>query len=151
MSGIGLQGAGTTSAGFGSPSRGSEEGGVILRDTATGASFGGRQINPKTGDYVMDANGRLLGMDNIQQLMQLAVMNAAPALMEIDRLNDAFPRAATAILTVACEPIVRQGLVEVIGVQEVRQGVRGGLRQGQAIYRFAWRDLTTNLEHENPV
>lgn len=151
MSGIGLQGAGTTSAGFGSPTRGAEEGGVILRDVKTGASFTGRQIDPRSGDYVLDENGRLLGMSTVQQLVQLAVMNAAPALQEIERLDDGFERAASAILTTACAPIVQQGIIAVIGVRGTRLGVRGGLKQGQALYSFLWRDLTTGTEQGTPI
>lgn len=151
MSGAGFQGAGTTSAGFGAPSRGAEEGGVILRDEATGASLTGRRLDPRTGDYVVDENGRLLGMPTVQQLVQLAVMNSAAALQQIDRLNDGFERAATAVLTTACGPIVQQGLIAVIGVRNVRLGVRGGLAQGQAVYQFLWRDLTTNTEQGTPI
>jgi hypothetical protein len=151
MAGIGLQSAGTTSAGFGSPTRGTEEGGVILRDESTGASFGGRKIDPRTGDYEMDENGRLLGMPNVQQLVQLVVMNAAPELGEIDRLNDGFSKAATAILSAACAPIVAQGFIEVLGVRDVRIGVRGGLKQGQAIYKFLWRDLTASVDRETDI
>ncbi len=151
MSGFGIQPAGTTSAGFGAPSRGAEEGGVILRDVNTGASFGSRSIDPRTGDYVMDENGRLVGMNNVRQLVELAVLNAAPALGAIDRLNDSFERAATAVLTDACEPIVRQGLIAIVGVRGVRIGVRGGLRQGQAIYEFLWRDLTTDSEERTTI
>lgn len=151
MSGAGLQGAGTTSAGFGSPTRGTEEGGAILRDETTGASFGGRKIDPSTGDYVLDENDRLVGMNNIQQLVMLAVLNAAPALQDIDRLTDGFDRAASAILSNECQSLVDQGLIEVIGVRDVRLGARGGLKQGQAVYKFLWRDLTTSTDQESPI
>ncbi len=151
MSGFGYQPAGTSSAGFGAPTRGAEDGGVILRDAATGASFGGRQINSNTGDYVMDANGRLLGMNNVQQLVQLAVMNSAEALQSIDRLDDSFDKQSGAILAAACQTIVNRGLIEVIGVRDVQLGERGGLRQGQALYRFLWRDLTTGTEEKTPI
>jgi hypothetical protein len=151
MAGIGLQPAGTSSAGFGSPSRGAEEGGVILRDTLTGASFGGRKLDPKTRDYELDDNGRLLGMPNVQQMVMLAIMGAADELQSIERLNDGFERAAYAILSAACAPIVQQGLIETIGVRGLRMGVRGGLGQGQAMYQFLWRDLTTNTEGQTPI
>jgi hypothetical protein len=151
MSGFGLQPAGTSSAGFGSPTRGASEGGVTLRDTFTGDSFGGRQINPKTGDYVLDANGRLLGMSNVQQLVQLAVMNAGPALQEIDRITDSFAQEAGAILAAAVAPIARQGFIAVVGVQDVRLATRDGLRQGQAQFAFLWRDLTTDTEQRTAI
>jgi hypothetical protein len=149
--GIGLQSAGTTSAGFGSPATASEQEGVILRDESTGASFGGRKIDPVSGDYELDSYGRLLGMNNVRQMVMLAVLNSKNELGTIERLNDGFERAATAILTEALQPIVAQGLIEVLGVSEVRLGVRGGLKQGQALYRFRWRDLTTKIEHAEPI
>lgn len=151
MTGFGRQGAGTTSAGFGSPSRGSEEGGVVLRDTQTGASFGSRKIDPRTGDYELDENGRLVGMPNTRQLVLLAVLAAKPELARIDRLSASFERAASAVLTEHCKPIVDQGAIQVLGVSNVRMGVRGGLGQGQAIYKFRWRDLTTNTEQSTDI
>lgn len=151
MAGFGLQPAGTSSAGFGSPTRGAEEGGVILRDEATGASFGGRKIDPRTGDYVLDNNGRLLGMQNVQQRVMLLVLDAGPDLAAIDKLTEGFERAATAILTAKLEPLVREGVIQVLGVRDVRMGTAGGLKPGQAIYKLFWRDLSTNIEHRTEI
>lgn len=151
MAGFGAQPFGTSSAGFGVPSRGTETGGAILRDEQTSRSYGGRFLDPKTGDYEMDENGRLLGMPNVQQCVTIAVLNAREDLARIDRLNDGFVKAANAVLSSRLEPLVREGLIEIRGVTSSRLGVRGGLRQGQAAYVFEWVDRTTNEERETEV
>jgi hypothetical protein len=151
MAGIGLQSAGTTSAGFGSPATAAEQGGAILRNTLTGESMGGRKIDPRTGDYVMDEYGRLEGMPNVRQMVMLAVLNAAPALADIDRLTDGFAKRAEAILANEMTAIVSRGLIRVIGVRDLQMGVRGGLKQGQALYKFLWVDLTTNTENAETI
>jgi hypothetical protein len=150
MRGAGLQGAGTTPAGFGAPTQNALGANAVLPDSRVGGSHGSRKINPLTGDYVMNDEGRLEGMNNLQQLVQLAIANAAPALQEIDRLDSGFERRVLAILNAAVAPLVTQGLIEVIGVS-VRMNEEGGLQPGQAVTLFRWRDRTTTEESETPV
>lgn len=151
MRGIGIQPAGTTPAGYGDPSHSEEDTSVILADAATGAPFGSRKIDPRTRDYVLDGeSGRLLGMKNIQQLVQLAIANASTELQELDRLDSGFARAIEAKLRGAFAILIAQGLVEITGVN-VRMNSGGGLKPGQAVAVLHWRDLTTGIEHEASV
>lgn len=144
--GAGLQPAGSSHAGLGQVVPSVTPGGALLASDDGSEVYGSRMIDPRSKDYVMAPNGRLLGMKNINQLVQLAVMNAGPKLDEIDRLNDGFENAASAILSAACAPLVAQGLIEVIGVRRTWMSERDGLRQGQAVVRFCWRDVSTGAE-----
>jgi hypothetical protein len=148
--GAGFQPAGTTPAGFGAPTQTGHGSNVVLPDPVIGGSHGSRKINPLTRDYVLNDEGRLEGMNNVQQLVQLAVTNAAPQLQEIDRLDGGFERAVLAILTAAVAPIVAQGFIEVLGVS-TRMNAAGGLKGGQAVTVFQWRDRTTNEELDEVV
>lgn len=150
MRGAGLQPAGTTPAGFGAPTASSSGSNVVLPDSSTPASHGSRKIHPVTRDYVMNSDGRLEGMNNVQHLVQLAVTNAALQLQEIDRLDGSFERAINSILSAALAPLAQQGLLEVLGVS-VRMNEEGGLKGGQAVTTLRWRDLTTNDEVETHI
>lgn len=144
--GAGLQPAGNTQSGTGMHVPATLPGGALLSSDDGSEILGSRKIDPRSGDYVMNSDGRLVGMPNVRQLVQLAVMGSAPKLEELDRLNDGFEIAASAILTAACQPIVAMGLIEVIGVRRVLMGPPDGLRNGQAIVRFCWRDISTGKE-----
>lgn len=98
----------------------------------------------------MNSDGRIEGMNNVQQLVQLAVTNAEPELQKLDRLDGAFQKGVLAILSAAVAPLVAQGFVEVVGVS-VRMNKAGGLKPGQAVTLFNWRDRTTNEERSEPV
>lgn len=150
MRGAGFQPAGTSPAGFGAPTQTADSATAILPDASTGGSHGSRKINPITRDYVMNADGRLEGMNNIQQLVQLAVTNAEPELQRLDKLDGSFEKGVLAILSAAVAPIVAQGLIEVVGVT-VRMNESGGLKPGQAVTLFKWRDRTTNEERSETV
>jgi hypothetical protein len=148
--GTGLQGAGTTPAGFGAPTQTGRGTNVVLPDMSVGGSHGSRKINPITRDYVMNDDGRIEGMNNVQQLVQLAVTNAEPELMRLDRLDAGFEKGMLAILSAAVAPLVAQGLIEVVGVS-VRMNEAGGLKPGQAVTLFKWRDRTTSEERSESV
>lgn len=70
--------------------------------------------------------------------------------MELDKLDSGFEKGVLAILSNAVAPLVEQGLVEVIGVS-VRMNSAGGLKPGQAVTKFNWRDRTTNEEQSETV
>lgn len=148
--GAGIQPAGASPAGFGAPTQTGLGSNVILPDSRVGGSHGSRKIHPVTRDYVMNDEGRIEGMNNVQQLVQLAVTNAEPALMELDKLDSSFEKGVLAILSTAVAPLVEQGLVEVVGVT-VRMNKEGGLKPGQAVTKFNWRDRTTNEERSETV
>lgn len=148
--GAGFQPAGASAAGFGAPTQTGLGSNVVLPDSSVGGSHGSRKIHPVTRDYVMNDEGRIEGMNNVQQLVQLAVTNAEPELQKLDRLDSAFKKGVLAILSAAVAPLVAQGLIEVVGVS-VRMNEEGGLKRGQAVTVFNWRDRTTNEERSEPV
>lgn len=148
--GAGFQAAGTTPAGFGEPTQNGLGSNVVLPDSKVGGSHGSRKINPITRDYVVNSDGRIEGMNNVQHLVQLAVTKAAPELQRIDKLDGGFEREVLAILTTALAPLVAQDFIEVRGVT-VRVGKAGGLQPGQAVTLLRWFDRTTNDEIETPV
>lgn len=148
--GAGFQPAGSTPAGFGAPTQTGLGSNVVLPDSAVGGSHGSRKIHPVTRDYVMNDEGRIEGMNNIQQLVQLAVTKAEPELQKLDRLDSAFEKGMLAILNQAVAPLVAQGLIDVIGIS-VRMNAAGGLQPGQAVTKFLWRDRTTNEEQSESV
>lgn len=148
--GAGFQPAGATPAGFGSPSQTGLGSNVVLPDSSVGGSHGSRKIHPVTRDYVMNDDGRIEGMNNVQQLVQLAVTNAEPELQKLEKLDGGFQKGVLAILSDAVAPLVAQGLVDVIGVT-VRMNKQGGLQPGQAVTLFKWRDRTTGEEQSESV
>lgn len=154
MSGFGSQPFGSSPYGIGTPATAPEQGGALLRDTATGQTQGSRKIDPFTRDYVLDENGRLLGVGNIKQLVQLAVSTTrgtaamrrlGQTLREIDRVSPNFQRRVDHALREAVQHLVNDDLIEVVGTEvEI-------LRPGVAFARLRWRDLETNTEDEELV
>ncbi len=161
MSGIGLQGAGTTSAGFGTSAEATAPGGAFLRDAKTGRSLGSRKIDPRTRDYVLDENGRILGLDSVRQAVQLsvhtdrgssAVSSVGQRLRSLDRITPNFERRVFAVLSEALQPLVDAGLVEVVSFERFKVGDNNnGLSRGAVYGRLKWRDLTSGQEHREDV
>lgn len=157
MTGAGTQPAGTSSAGLGTSDTATSPGGVFLRDIRTGASLGARKIDPNTKDYVLDANGRILGRDYVQHAVQMslttergssAVSTLGHRLRTLDRITPNFERRVLALLTEAVAPLVQLGYVEVLGFTSFVVGDnKNGLPRGAIYGRFRWRDRTTALEH----
>jgi hypothetical protein len=157
MSGAGIQAAGTTSAGFGTPSTATVPEGAFLRDTKTGRSLGARQIDPNTRDYVLDTNGRILGVNYVRHVVQMsvhtergssAVQEMGHRLRTIQRITPNIEQQILTTLTEAVQSLINQGLIEVIGFTHFVAGDGvNGLNRGAVYGRFQWRDLTTNLEH----
>lgn len=158
MSGAGKQAAGTSSSGFGTSTAATEFGGAFLRDDKTGRVLGARKIDPRSLDYQLDANGRALGMRDVRQMVQLAlhteynssaVRGFGHKLRSIDRITGNFEKRVLDVLTQALQPLIRAGLIEVLGFSEFRAGDnRNGLPRGAAYGRLRWRDLTTRKERE---
>lgn len=149
MPGAGFQPAGGSAAGFGSPLQASYSTSSSLTDSVNSTRYGSRKINPVTRDYDME-DGRILGMGNVQQLVQLAVTNAEPELRKLDKLDSSFERGVRAVLSAALAPLAAQRIVEFIGVS-VRMNAAGGLQPGQAVVTMRWRDLTTNEERSETI
>jgi hypothetical protein len=120
-----------------------------LPDSLVVGSQGSRRIDPLTKDYVF-TDGQLAGMNNVQQLVYLAIANAAPEFQKLDKLDASFEKGVRAALTAALAPLVAQRVVEITGVQ-VRMNAAGGLKPGQAVTTLLWRDLTTNEEQSETI
>lgn len=154
--GAGSQGAGSSPAGFGSPAEADVPGGGFLRDVVTGKPLGARKIDPTTRDYVLDAFGRALGVDYVRHVVQMSVhtergssvvQTMGQRLSSIDRITENTEQQILSILTEAVQPLVDQGLIEVVGfVGFVAGDDRNGLARGAVYGRFLWRDLSTGEE-----
>jgi hypothetical protein len=157
MSGAGLQKAGSTSAGFGTSAAATEPEGAFLRDTRTGKSLGARKIDPNTRDYMLDDNGRVLGLDYVKHAVQMSLhtdhgssvdTRMGQKLRSLDRITPNFERRVLAVLTEALQPLISLGYVEVLGFTAFTVGTnRNGLQRGAVYGRLRWRDLTTKQEH----
>ena len=159
--GAGTQEAGSTSAGYGCGAIATGLGGAFLRDVRTGESHPARYIDPVTRDYVLDENGRLLGMSYVRQCVQLAVhteygSSAVQALghrlRTLQRITPGFDRIMLSVLSEAVQHLVRQGLIEVVSFKSYRAGDgKNGLMPGAVYGVFEWRDLTTKEEHKEHI
>jgi hypothetical protein len=161
MAGAGLQKAGTTSAGLGEYAPVAADAGAFLRDERTGKSLGARKIDPNTRDYVLDDNGRILGLDYVKHAVQMsvhtergtaAVNTMGHRLRSLDRITPNFERRVLAVLTEALQPLIALGYIEVLGFAAFKAGDdRNGLARGAVYGRLRWRDLTTGQEHKEFV
>ena len=161
MSGVGVQKAGATSAGYGTSPAATEFGGGFLRDSTNGRSLGARMIDSKSRDYVRDENGRTLGRSSVRAAVQYCIStergSAADTtighrLKTLKRISPNFERAVDSVLRDAVAPLVQRGLIEVIAFREYRKGDgTNGLPRGAIYGRFEWRDLTTRQVFEEGV
>ena len=158
MAGAGLQAAGTTPAGFGTAPTATVPEGAFLRDTKTGKSLGARRIDPNKRDYVLDTNGRILGVNYVRHVVQMSIHTEQGSaviqamghrLRTIDRITPNIENQILSMLTEAVQPLIDQGLIDVIGFTHFVAGNDlNGLKRGAIYGRFTWRDLTTKTEHE---
>lgn len=153
-SGFGSQGFGSSPYGIGVPSVGNPPGGAVLRDPLTGTSSGSRRIDPVTRDYVLDDNGRTLGMSDVQQLVLMALqtvrnssaMNGlGQSLGDIVVIGDNIERQIASIFENALAHLVARGLVQIISTTVTR------LHPGAIKATVRWRDLTTSTEHTSEI
>ncbi len=160
MSGFGVQPAGTSPAGWGTPDLADIPGGAVLRDPATGKSLGSRKIDSRSRDYELDENGRILGEADVRHLVRMALTTVRDSSVlrsfglnttGMSRITGDFERRLLGAVTDAVRHLVTGGQIEVLGISQYRAGVNGGLREGQVYARFRWRDLTTSQEHEELI
>lgn len=146
MAGAGFQPAGSTPAGYGAPLQASTSASATLPGAST-VAVGSRYIDAKTRDYVLE-EGRILGMNNVQHMVQLAVTNAAPDLQKLEKLDSSFERGVRAVLIAALAPLAAS--VDFLGVS-VQIGRAAGLAPGQAVTTMRWRDRTTSVEYSETI
>lgn len=149
MSGIGDSPFGLGPYGLGTPAVAPAQGGALLVDQA-GEGQGSRYIDGRTRDFVADQYGRLVGMGNTKQLVQLAVsteygsaatIDLGHKLREIQRISDNFTKAVDNVLRTALRKLTDGGLIAILSIDVQRLRSQGG-----AFARVRWRDLQTGVE-----
>lgn len=150
MNGFGAQPFGGSPYGVGEPDTGEAPGGSVLRDPATGESTGSRRIDPVTRDYVLDENGRALGMSDVQQLVFIAVatlkgssaMKAlGQSISEIKVIDAGIERQIAAMLTTALAHLTGPKLIEIVSITVKK------LHPGAVHTRLCWRDISAQTDH----
>jgi hypothetical protein len=146
MAGIGVQPAGVSPAGLGTPNEAADRGGRLFRDAKTGKSLSGRYIDPRTRRYVLDANGRTMGMTAAQQgvhfavatdLGKSAVREIGNRLKSVKTIGVNYQRQIESVITDALSRLIQSGLVKLESVESKRVGQSG------AYLHIRWRDLST--------
>jgi len=150
--GAGVCPAGTSAAGYGVPDAGTSPNSAIFPDPLTGLPQTGRSVNSATGDYTFTADGRTQGMATVPQLVYLAVKTVfgsaalspgaiQPLGVDISNVQEQgpnFERQISSALATALSPLVRQGLVTILGLKLLPVDNPDGV----APY-LTWRDNTT--------
>jgi hypothetical protein len=156
MPGWGLQPAGTTSAGYGTPPTAPTLTGKVYQDPSSGVVQGGRYIDAALRDYRLNEDNRLAGMNYVQQMVYLAVRTeqTSSALRELGHtlhtikvITENFEFRVLTVLTQAVQHLITAGLIQVLGFSEYRQGPDGVLLAGGIQGKFRFRDLTTGRDN----
>jgi hypothetical protein len=151
--GAGLAPAGLSPAGFGTPATGDAVAtGTPLR-TTQGTSGGGRYIDPQTRDYVVDAEGRLVGIGGVQQRVQLALTTTAGSSILTtlglaawpDTITDAIEAQIGDAVRTALGKLIASGEVTVAGIEVLRP------KASAISVRVRWIDTSTGQEHTQSV
>lgn len=147
--GAGNAPAGTAPAGMGTPASGNGTGLVPFAALQTGAPMGSRLIDQATKRYVIGADGRMRGMNNIAQMVQIAVtttLNSSSVrglgidLSSAQTLDAGTTNAMNAIYRSALADLINRNLIELLSVDVTPFPTSG------AYVLVKWRDLSTGLE-----
>lgn len=150
--GFGAQPMGASPYGVGTPAVSTDTNAGKTLTSASGTVYGGRYINPQTGLYEFDSNGRYVGTTDVKQLVVLAVKTArgssavqtlgfAPP---VGVIGNNFVAKMKEAVNQAFAQLVRAGLVAIVDID-----VRKNQRPVVTIVR--WRDLTTDAEHTEQI
>lgn len=160
MPGFGSQPFGSSSYGLGTPALAPKQGGSLLRDPQTGATLDALLIDPKKRDYVLDANGRALGMPRTRQMVQIALATAKDSsamkglgidLAGIETITPALERQIDSALRDAVQHLVDQRLIVVLGTSMFNAGPDDGLPAGAVLTRFNFRDIESGQDFAEDV
>lgn len=155
MPGFGSQPFGSSSYGLGTPALAPKPGGSLLRDPQTGETRDALLIDAKKRDYVLDANGRALGMPRTRQMVQIALATAKNSsamkglgldLGELEVITPALERQIDSALRDAVQHLVDQRLIVVLGTSLFLAGVDDGLPAGAVHTRFNFRDVESGQD-----
>lgn len=121
--GAGFCPAGFAPYGSGTPDAAPIPGGSLLRDTLTGLTLSSRKIDPATGDFVMDAFGRIEGMTAGQQAMYIA-FKGENVFAGVDVIGPNFDREIRSRVSTAVQRAVAQGLISNVRTEIGHTGSR---------------------------
>lgn len=134
------------------PDNGTQPNNATFPALQTGLPQTGRYINPATNSYAFTPDGRTQGMSTVSQLVYLAIKTARgsaalspsatqPLGLDLSNASEQgpdFERQMSAAFNAALSPIVRQGLITVLGFQFLPVDNPDG-----AAPLVLWRDNTT--------
>ena len=139
--GAGLCPAGSSFAGFGSPATADP----LVRQTLPqgDGTFGTGRLIDTRGDYVIDANGNVMGTSSAAQLVVLALAPLRPAGV----ISEATISSMKADIAAALKPLVARGIVAVKSITITR--VPGAPTRVQR--EVKWVDTVTSFEQTTIV
>lgn len=147
--GVGLAPAGVSVAGFGQVDAAPVPPKTLLVDTYNGQQDNARRIDPYTKGYVMDAQGRIAGMNGVQQLVYLAVATVrnSSALNNFGNPAGSVRKIGTNVVSqlqdayrLALKDLTDRKLISIDDITVTSP------KLGAEMVNVRWRDLTTGLE-----
>lgn len=146
MLGLGVCPCGVSVLGVGQLDSAEATAATVLIQTSDGTPQAARQI--AQGQYVYDDEGRIAGMDPVQQLVLLAIstkLNSSAVegmgMADIpDRIRPGMEKELQSIVDEAVRDLYNQGLIKSLGISVERAG------QSAVRVSFLWRDLLGGKE-----
>lgn len=151
--GAGLSPAGTSYAGYGSPSSTISTNKTVLIDDY-GLNGNVRLIDPVTMDYKFDDDGNIVGGDGIQQMVYLALLtvknssviaNFGQAFTNIKVIGDKYKSKVVSEVNSALKSLVDQKKISIVNIDIKINGTN------QTRIHIVWKNLTTNTEQTNII
>jgi phage baseplate assembly protein W len=155
MAGFGTVPLGVGPYGVGTPATATDtSAGKIYRDEKTGDSLGSRKIDTRTRQYVFDSYGRIVGMPDVAQLVQIALSTTKGSsviaglgheLSSIEDFTTSHAEQVRSTIERALGDLIKRKLVRLNSVDVQR------FNQSGAVITVKWTDLTTQREEESTV
>lgn len=152
MAGFGVAPFGSSPYGLGTPATtAADNSGVVLADDL-GVQHGSRYINPRTRQYEYDAHGRAKGMPNVRQLAMLAFLtiegSSAMADLGIEEASGVigvnFVARRKEAIQRAFARLTRDKLLTITSIEV-------DITRRPTFTLVRWKDLTTEIEHEDSI
>lgn len=149
MGGFGSNAAGSSFSGVATPQTSDGPSGGLFLDATTGRTLNCRKLDPVTGDYLYNADGRAEGDSSMSQIVQLAITTAIGTSSvlgfgedrsSIDKITDDYQQRSFVSVQAALQRYIDAGLVALLSVETEQLSDRRVQR------RIRWRDLTTGSE-----
>lgn len=148
--------AGAAAAGYGVPDAANVPNNAILPRPIDGLPQTGRALDPTTKAYTFTADGRIVGMPTVQQLVQLAITtdrgsSCVPTLGQTLRLikekGSNYAQQVTAAITTAVADLVNNKMVQIVSI-DVQQFAGN---PNAAIATFKWIDVSTGQQNTTTI